>query len=120
MLLFSRIVSIALRVGQVISAVIVAGIVGHDLDQYYQIRGWPQARWIYTEVIAGLSILFGLIWSIPFAAGFFAWPLDFILSLAWFASFGVLVDFLNSHTACEVSGFFFDDNFGAPLSICGS
>jgi hypothetical protein len=53
---------------------IVAGIVGYYLNNYYQIRGWPQARWIYTEVIAGLSILFGLIWSIPFAAGFFAWP----------------------------------------------
>ena len=31
---------------------------------------------------------------LPFASGFFGWPLDLILSAAWFAAFGLLVDSL--------------------------
>ena len=54
---------------------VVAGIIGNYLHQFNNnFSGWPQARWIYTEVIAGLSILLGLIWLIPFSSGFFSWP----------------------------------------------
>jgi hypothetical protein len=72
-------------------------------------------------VIAGLSILLGLIWLIPFSSGFFSWPcmysfshfrllwrgsldtntisVDILISFAWFAAFGVLVDTLR-HLPC--------------------
>lgn len=46
-------------------------------------------------MIAGVSILFSLLWLLPFASGFFGWPLDLILSAAWFAAFGLLVDSLD-------------------------
>ncbi|PYH84741.1 hypothetical protein BO82DRAFT_328706 [Aspergillus uvarum CBS 121591] len=87
----SRLISIVFRVVEVICAAVVAGIIGHYLHQYNG-DAWPVARWIYTEVIAGLSILLGLIWLIPFSSGFFSWPFDVIISLAWFAAFGILVD----------------------------
>jgi hypothetical protein len=83
-----------------------------------KIDSWPQARWIYTEVIAGLSILLGLIWLIPFSSGFFSWPstclshgtykfsciltqalVDILISFAWFAAFGILVDAIH-HSSC--------------------
>lgn len=70
----SRIVSIPLRIAEIAFAAVVAGLVGHYLAQYDEIEPWPQARWIYTEVIAGLSILLALIWLIPFKSGFFTWP----------------------------------------------
>ncbi|OJJ99875.1 MARVEL domain-containing protein [Aspergillus aculeatinus CBS 121060] len=87
----SRLISIVFRVVEVICAAVVAGIIGHYLHQYDG-DAWPVARWIYTEVIAGLSILLGLIWLIPFSSGFFSWPFDVIISFAWFAAFGILVD----------------------------
>lgn len=53
---------------------IVAGIIGYYIHQYYSWDNWPRARWIYTEVIAGLSILLGLIWTVPFVFSFVTWP----------------------------------------------
>ncbi|GES63486.1 LCCL domain protein [Aspergillus terreus] len=91
----SRLVSIVLRVVEIICAAIVAGIIGYYLDTLGDFDAWPQARWIYTEVVAGLSILLGLIWLIPFSSGFFNWPFDVIISFAWFAAFGILVDALH-------------------------
>ncbi|CAL5872069.1 uncharacterized protein PFLUO_LOCUS6326 [Penicillium psychrofluorescens] len=88
----SRLVSMILRVGEIAFAAVVAGIIGHYLASFSNIHPWPQARWIYTEVIAGLSILLGLLWLIPFSSGFFSWPLDILISFAWFAAFGVLVN----------------------------
>ncbi|GKZ34996.1 hypothetical protein AbraIFM66950_005435 [Aspergillus brasiliensis] len=108
----SRLISIVFRVAEIVCGAVVAGIIGHYLAQWGG-DAWPEARWIYTEVVAGLSILLGLIWLIPFASGFFSWPcalshlpslppaiadsslfppVDVIISLAWFAAFGILVD----------------------------
>ena len=54
---------------------IVAGVVGGFLDEFRQDSdGWAEARWIYTEVIAGVSILLGLTLLIPVATSFFVWP----------------------------------------------
>ncbi|KAL1971017.1 hypothetical protein VTN77DRAFT_2851 [Rasamsonia byssochlamydoides] len=89
----SRLLSIVLRVGEIGFAAVVAGIIGYYLHEVDD--SWPQGRWIYTEVIAGLSILLGLLWLIPFASTFFVWPVDVVISLAWFAAFGILVDALN-------------------------
>ncbi|KAL4895454.1 LCCL domain-containing protein [Aspergillus ambiguus] len=91
----SRLVSIVLRVVEIVCAAIVAGIIGYYLNSLDDLEPWPQARWIYTEVIAGLSILLGLVWLIPFSSGFFSWPLDVLISFAWFAAFGILVDALH-------------------------
>ncbi|EYE98371.1 MARVEL domain-containing protein [Aspergillus ruber CBS 135680] len=88
----SRIVSVVLRVAEIFFGAIVAGIIGHYLDKLDNIDPWPQARWIYTEVVAGVSILLALLWLIPCSFGFFLFPIDIILSLAWFAAFGILVD----------------------------
>ncbi|KAJ5759940.1 hypothetical protein N7520_007096 [Penicillium odoratum] len=88
----SRLLSIPLRIAEIAFAAVVAGIIGHYLASFDSIDPWPQARWIYTEVISGLSILLGLIWLIPFSSGFFAWPFDVLISFAWFAAFGILVD----------------------------
>ncbi|KAJ0415074.1 LCCL domain-containing protein [Aspergillus carlsbadensis] len=87
----SRLVSIILRIAEVAFAAVVAGIFGWFLHEFDGVDAWPRPRWIYTEVIAGLSILFGLIWLIPFSSGFFTWPLDLLISFAWFAAFGIQV-----------------------------
>lgn len=70
----SRLLSIPLRIAEIAFAAVVVGIIGHYLASFDSIEPWPQARWIYTEVIGGLSILLALIWLIPFSSGFFSWP----------------------------------------------
>ncbi|CAI7658184.1 unnamed protein product [Penicillium bialowiezense] len=94
----SRLASIILRIAEIGFAAVVAGVIGHHLARVHHgsenVDWWPQSRWIYTEVIAGISILLGLIWLIPFSSGFFSWPLDILISFAWFAAFGVLVNWL--------------------------
>ncbi|KAJ5966352.1 hypothetical protein N7481_013066 [Penicillium waksmanii] len=91
----SRLASIPLRIAEIAFAAVVAGIIGHYLHSFREIEPWPQGRWIYTEVVAGISILFGLLWLIPFSSGFFSWPLDVLISFAWFAAFGLLVNTIN-------------------------
>ncbi|KAJ5182799.1 hypothetical protein N7492_000415 [Penicillium capsulatum] len=111
----SRLISIPLRIAEIAFAAVVAGIVGHYLAKFSEIDPWPEARWIYTEVIAGLSILLGLLWLIPFSSSFFTWPLDVLLSLAWFAAFGLLVDTIHQIPRCNVFDWWFPGN---DRSLC--
>jgi hypothetical protein len=92
MAIISRLLSVLIRVGEIAFAAVVAGTIGSYLHQLSGVHGWDQGRWIYVEVIAGLSILLGLLWLLPFAHTFFVWPLEIIISLAWFAAFGLLVN----------------------------
>lgn len=55
---------------------------------------WHLGRFIYTEVVAGLSILLALLWLLPFSGGFIHWPVDLVLSIAWFVAFGLIVNYL--------------------------
>lgn len=87
-----RIINIVLRAAELVFATIVAGVTGQHLHQYRHASNWSQGRWIYTEVIAALSMFFSLIWLIPFSWSFVHWPVDIILSLCWWAAFGLLVN----------------------------
>ncbi|KAL7937041.1 membrane-associating domain-containing protein [Trichoderma chlorosporum] len=89
-----RIVNIVLRAAELVFATIVAGVTGQHLHQYRHASDWSQGRFIYTEVVAALSMFFALIWLVPFSWAFVHWPVDLILSLAWWASFGLLVNML--------------------------
>ncbi|KAH8701838.1 integral membrane protein [Talaromyces proteolyticus] len=110
----SRLFSVVLRIAEVGFGAVVAGIIGHYLHQQSNGYGDPwKGREIYTEVIAGLSILLGLLWLIPTAHTFFIWPLDVILALAWFAAFGLLVNALDTEACGGIFdwGGLWNDNF---------
>ncbi|KAF9894555.1 hypothetical protein FE257_006440 [Aspergillus nanangensis] len=111
----SRLVSIVLRVVEIVCAAIVAGIVGYYLHSIDHVDAWPKARWIYTEVIAAFSIVFGVIWLIPFSSGFFSWPLDVLISLAWFAAFGLQVDAIQKGSC----GYVFSWGNITDNNVCG-
>lgn len=106
-----RIINIVLRAAELVFATIVAGVTGQHLHQYRHASNWSQGRWIYTEVIAALSMFFSLIWLIPFSWSFVHWPVDIILSLCWWAAFGLLVNMLDG--SC---GYVFDWNNVHPIS----
>ncbi|TRX92046.1 hypothetical protein FHL15_007143 [Xylaria flabelliformis] len=91
-MVFARVASIILRIAELAFATIVAGINGDYLHNVRNTSSWSQGRFIYTEVVAGIAIFFSLIWLIPFSGTFVHWPVDLVISVAWFAAFGLLVD----------------------------
>jgi hypothetical protein len=93
-MMLTRIVSVILRVLQLASAAIVAGIIGdylHDLDKANYV---PGGRFVYTIVIASFSLLASLILLIPFTASLTIFPLDLLFFILWIISFGLLVDWI--------------------------
>jgi Membrane-associating domain len=51
---------------------------------------WPVKRFIFTEVIAGISILLSLLYLLAFRGLFHTWPMDLVLAATWFSAFGLL------------------------------
>ncbi|KAK4190702.1 CASP-like protein UU5 [Podospora australis] len=99
----AEILSIILRLAELAFAAVVAGLNGDFLHASRGASSWDLARHIYTEVVAGLSILFAIVWLFPFSGSFIHYPADFFLSILWFIAFGLLVDWLNG--SC---GYIFD------------
>lgn len=94
-MVLASMVSMIFRLAEIAFAAIVAGLTGKYLHATEGTSSWEQGRFIYTEVVAGLSILLALIWLFPFSSSFIHWPADFLMSVMWFVSFGLLVDWLN-------------------------
>jgi len=89
-MIFSRLLSLILRFAEFVSAIVVMGLIAH----FIHIGGPPRGREIYTIILAVFSALAALIWMIPTFSHMLHIPADFILSLGWFAAFGVLVNWL--------------------------
>lgn len=94
-MVLASMVSMIFRLAEIAFAAIVAGLTGKYLHATEGTSSWEQGRFIYTEVVAGLSILLGLIWLFPFSSSFIHWPADFLMSVMWFVAFGLMVDWLN-------------------------
>jgi hypothetical protein len=88
----SRLVSIPLRIGEIAFAGVVVGILAQFFSRNSSSDNWPKARFIYTMIVACLSVLLAFLWLIPFSAGFTTFAVDIFLSLCWFAVFGLMVD----------------------------
>lgn len=86
-----RLVSLVLRGAELVFSAIVAGVNGEYL-RHNKGTGGEQWRFILTEVAAALGIFFALIWLIPFSYTFTNWPIDLIISILFWVSFGVLVN----------------------------
>jgi len=91
---FSRLFSIILRVLQLICAAIVAGIVGDYIDDTRRARGYTGDRFIYTIIVASLSLFASVVLLIPFTATFTIFPLDLLLFVLWLVAFSLLADFI--------------------------
>ncbi|KAK0638908.1 membrane-associating domain-containing protein [Cercophora newfieldiana] len=94
-MILADILSIILRLAELAFAAIVAGLTGVYLAANKGASSWSLGRFIYTEIVAGLSIIFAIVWLFPFSGSFIHWPTDFIISVMWFVAFGLMVDWLN-------------------------
>jgi hypothetical protein len=91
-----RVVSLILRAAELVFAAIVAGVNGEYLHNARGASSWQLGRFIYTEVVAALAMLFSLLLLIPFSSTFIHWPLDIFISINWWIAFGLLVDVSHS------------------------
>jgi len=93
-----EILGLILRLAELAFAAIVAGVTGtylHEVDtDNNDDSAWYHARFIYAIVVAAISMLFALIWLIPFIHRILHWPLDILMSILWFVAFGLIVDFI--------------------------
>lgn len=114
---FERLANIVLRLAQLVFSAIVAGITGwylHKSDKAGA-SSWDMGRFIYTEVVAALSILVSLLWLLPFSSAFVHWPFDIFMSINWFVAFGLLVDQIG-----DSCGYVFNWSNVAPRGdLCG-
>lgn len=89
-MILSRVLSLGLRFAEFVCSVVVLGLMAHFIHE----KGAPRDREIYTLVIASLSALLSLVWMFPTVSHMLHVPADILLSLAWFAAFGLLVNWL--------------------------
>jgi hypothetical protein len=83
---------------------IVVGIVGHFLHYYEDNTAYPNVRLVYTEVVAVLSMLCSILWIVFCTAESYSVGANLFISLAWFAAFGSLMEYVNCHH-CTTSPF---------------
>jgi hypothetical protein len=57
----------------------------------------PHGRYVYTETVAAFSALMSLIWLIPFTGSMMHYPLDLFISIAWFAAFATLMQWIGTN-----------------------
>jgi len=71
-------------------ALVVAGLYGIELQRADEADKHGDNRWIYAEVVAGLSALTAILLMVPFMLRFMVvWVWDFVLFVLWVALFGV-------------------------------
>jgi hypothetical protein len=65
----------ALRVSQIIIALVVAGLYGKGLNDADKADRKADSAWIYAEVVVGLSIITAVVYLLPFLRSFkfFVW-----------------------------------------------
>jgi hypothetical protein len=85
----SKVVSVIFRIGEVICASIVLGILSRFIYVVHVGNGDIESRLVYTEVWACLSLAFSLVLIPPFLYSFFAFPLDGIMFIGWMVAFGL-------------------------------
>ncbi|KAG6010745.1 hypothetical protein E4U21_004133 [Claviceps maximensis] len=87
-----RIAVFALRFLQFASSAVVTGITAYFIAES-DTTTWNLGRFIYTELIAALSLLTVIVCLLPFVESFFQVPIDIALSLLWWGVFGLLFNF---------------------------
>lgn len=86
----SKTCSVILRSGELISAAIVAGILGHYLHVLSSANAHASSRIVYAVVIAGISIIASLALFPPLKYSFYCFVLDFVLCICWIVAFALL------------------------------
>lgn len=75
---------------QFVLALTVAGLYGVDLDNARKAGKYTDGKWVYAEIVAGLSAVTAVLYMVPFILRFAAVTVwSFILFALWIALFGL-------------------------------
>lgn len=83
------ILRIVLRFIQFVLAITVAGLYGVDLKNASDAGSYIDGKWVFAEVVAGLSAFTCLVYAIPFIKSYLGFGWDFVLFVLWTALFGL-------------------------------
>ncbi|KAF1917942.1 hypothetical protein BDU57DRAFT_182156 [Ampelomyces quisqualis] len=107
-MIFSRLASIILRMGQFVFAAIVLGLTAYFLYQRSRHGVGPFGRIVFSVIWSSLSIIAAIIWVIPTTSSMTGYVSDFVFTAGWAAVFGLLVryfDGVNCGSAWNWTGF---------------
>jgi len=116
--------SLALRIGELAFSATVAGLTGSYLHAQKDQSAWSKKRFIYTEIVAAIGILFSLLFLLPFTASFIHWPMDLLLFAMFMVAFGLLANFIGPMNCGSIwnwngiTGKATCDKFKADLAFC--
>nr|POF07216.1 hypothetical protein CFP56_31839 [Quercus suber] len=68
-----------LRSVQFVLAIVVAALYGIDLHHAQKENAYTDGKWVYAEVVAGLSAVTCLVYAVPFIKSYWAFGWDWIL-----------------------------------------
>jgi hypothetical protein len=72
-------IRLVLRFFQFIFAITVAGLYGVDLHAANKEHAYTDGKWVFAEVLAGMSAITVLIYAIPFIKSYWAFGWDWVL-----------------------------------------
>jgi len=87
-----------LRGLQFIFALVIAGLYGKDISD-----GNHSSKWVYAEVVVGLTAVTTLVYLVPFVRSFKMFFWDALLFIFWTALFGVFGN-IYIHKDCKGNG----------------
>jgi hypothetical protein len=88
----SKVVSVIFRVGELICAAIVVGILGRYVDLVDDANADQDDRILYALAIGSISLLPSLVLMPPMKYSFWAFGLNFARFVSWMVGFGLLFD----------------------------
>lgn len=88
----SKIVSVVLRLWELICASVVTGIVGTYFHYVNNAHDGLSSRMAYAIATGSISIFFALAMMVPTKYSFWGFALDFAIFIMWMVVFGLLID----------------------------
>uniref|UniRef100_A0A0D2XTD1 MARVEL domain-containing protein n=1 Tax=Fusarium oxysporum (strain Fo5176) TaxID=660025 RepID=A0A0D2XTD1_FUSOF len=93
-----KVASVILRFLELACGAIVLGLLGHFCDLVNEASNISvDGRIIYAMVVAGITIVYSIVFFAPFDILFMAFPFDFILFIMWLVAFCLLETRTRSH-----------------------
>jgi hypothetical protein len=94
----SQIVSVCLRIWELICASVVVGLIGTYLS-YLDNAHVTSVRMEYAIATASIGIIGSLLLAPPLRYSFYACPFDLAMFIMWMVAFGLMVDVSTVYTA---------------------
>jgi len=120
----SKVLSVILRLGELVFGVIVLAVLGRFLYLVGEANAYADSRVIYTTVVSSIAIALSILLMPPFTYSFMAFPVDFILFALFLVAFCLLEALTGTNTCGAVWywsywGFFWGGFWRTPVLVTG-